>query len=157
MGAMGNRTFTIVKPNAVAAGNTGKILDMMIGAGFKVRALKMTCMSRNDAERFYAVHRGRPFFNNLVTFMTAGPVVAAVLEGENAVERFRELVGNTDPAKAAEGTLRRLFGQSVTRNSIHAADSDANAMAEAGHFFSEHEIMVTDYFLPVPEAEIDSK
>lgn len=154
---MENRTFTIIKPNAVANGHTGKILDMIIGAGFTVRAIKMVCMSKNDAQRFYAVHKGRPFFPNLVLFMTSGPVVVAVLEGIDAVERFRELVGNTDPVKAGEGTIRKLFAESLTRNAIHASDSDESARQEWEHFFTPSEIMEADYSLPLPAEQIDSK
>ena len=154
---MSNKTFTIIKPNAVGNGNTGRILAMIEGAGFRVCALKMVSLSKNQAERFYAVHRGRPFFNNLITFMTSGPVVAAVLEKDNAVADFRKLVGPTNPKEAAEGTIRKLFAESLTRNSIHASDSDDNAREEWGHFFTDDEIMVTGYWLPVPPGDIDSK
>lgn len=153
---MGSRTFTMIKPNAVALGYTGKILDMIIEAGFRIRAMKMVCMSRNDAENFYAAHRGKPFFDHLILFMTSGPVIVAVLEGENAVGRFRELVGPTDPKNAPEGTIRNKFGESLTRNSIHASDSDENARLEWGGFFTDSEIMVTDYWLPIAAEEIDS-
>ncbi len=144
---MTNRTFTIIKPNAVAAGNTGKILDMILNAGFKIRALKMVFMSRNEATRFYAIHQGKPFFADLVEFMTSGPVIVGILEKENAVAALRELVGNTDPAKAAEGTIRRMFADSLTRNAIHASDSDENAQQEWSQFFKPKEIMVADYCL----------
>lgn len=154
---MGNRTFTIIKPNAVALDYTGKMLDMMIEAGFKLRAMKMVCLSKNDAERFYAVHKGRPFFENLVLFMTSGPVIVAVVEKENAVEEFRKLVGNTNPLKAEEGTIRKRFAESLTRNAIHASDSDENARIEWGHFFKDKELMEADYRLPIPAEEIDSK
>ncbi len=152
-----NRTFTIIKPNAVAAGHTGKMLDRIIGAGFTLRAMKLIYLSRNQAEKFYAVHKGRPFFDNLVLFMTSGPVVVAVLEHEDAVAELRRLVGNTNPAKAEEGTLRRLFAESLTRNAIHASDSDENARIEWSHFFTEEEIIDADYRLPIPPEEIDSK
>lgn len=154
---MVDKTFTIIKPNAVGKGDTGKILDMITSTGFRICALKMVSLSRNQAERFYAVHKGRPFFRNLVTFMTSGPIIAAILEKEDAVEDFRKLVGNTDPRKAEEGTIRKLFADSLTRNSIHASDSAENAMEEWQHFFGEDEIMVTDYWLPVPPEDIDSK
>ncbi|KAI4469347.1 nucleoside diphosphate kinase [Holotrichia oblita] len=134
---MNNRTFTIIKPDAVAAGKTGRILDMMIGGGFTLRAMRMTRMSREDAEKFYAIHRDRPFFGELVDFMTSGPVVVAVLEKEDAVKSLRELAGNTDPAKAAEGTIRRLYGTNVGCNAVHASDSDENAVVESGQFFGE--------------------
>lgn len=139
------KTFTIIKPNAVAAGNTGKIIDQLIGAGFVIRAMKMICMSRNDAEKFYAVHRGKPFFASLVDFMTSGAVVVAVLEREDAVAELRRVVGATDPAKAAEGTIRRLYGEDVQHNAIHASDSDENAAIEAAHFFADSDIIVADY------------
>lgn len=155
---MGNRTFTIIKPNAVAVGNTGKILDAIVQGGFKVRALKMTCMSKNDAERFYGEHCGKPFFDNLVLFMTSGPIVVAVLEGKggDTVAEFRKLVGNTNPAKAEEGTLRKRFGESLGRNSVHASDSDGNARLEWSYFFTDAEIMVTDYRLPISPEELDA-
>lgn len=153
---MGSMTFTIIKPNAVANGHTGKILDMITQAGFKIRAMRMVYMSRNDAEHFYAVHRGRSFFDRLVLFMTSGAIVVAVLERENAVEELRKLIGNTDPAKAEEGTIRRLFAESLTRNAIHASDSDENAREEWSHFFTPDQIMVADYRLPIPTQEIDS-
>ena len=151
-----SRTFTIIKPNAVSNGHTGQILDMLATAGFRLCAMKMICLSRNDAERFYAVHKDRPFFRRLILFMTSGPVVVAILERENAVESLRQLVGNTDPAKAAEGTIRRKFGESLTRNAIHASDSDANAREEWSHFFAPEEIMETVYWLPCSAEEIDS-
>ncbi|MBQ4278578.1 MAG: nucleoside-diphosphate kinase [Rikenellaceae bacterium] len=152
-----SRTFTMIKPNAVGNGHTGKILDMIAGAGFRICALKMVCMSRNDAERFYAVHKDRPFFRRLVTFMTSGPIVAAVVEKENAVEELRRIVGSTDPAKAEAGTIRKLFAESLTRNAIHASDSDENAREEWSHFFAPDEIMDAGYWLPCPAEEIDSK
>ena len=145
---MKTKTFTIIKPNAVADGNTGKIIDKIIEAGFTIRAMKMLFMSRNDAARFYAVHTGQPFFDYLVQFMTSGPVVVAVLEREDAVPALRELVGNTDPEKAQPGTIRRLFGETVSRNAIHASDSDENARCEWEHFFTEQEVVVTDYRQP---------
>lgn len=153
---MGNMTFTMIKPNAIALGHTGKIIDMIVGAGFKIRAMRMVFMSRNDAEHFYAVHRGRPFFDRLVLFMTSGPVIAMVIERENAVEEFRKLVGNTDPNKAEKGTIRQLFAESLTRNAIHASDSDQNAREEWSHFFTPDQIIAADYRLPVPTNEIDS-
>lgn len=142
---MNNRTFTIIKPNAIGAGNTGKIIDHLIREGFKIRAMKYICLSRNQAEKFYDVHRGKPFFPSLVDFMTSGPIVVAVLERENAVAELRRVVGNTDPAKAAEGTIRRLYGEDVQHNAIHASDSDENAAIEAARFFSDDEIIIVDY------------
>lgn len=144
---METRTFTIIKPNAVAQGHTGKILDMILADGFTIRAMKMTFFSRNDAVKFYAVHKDRPFFMELVEFMTSGPVVIAILEREDAVVSLRRLVGNTDPEKAGEGTIRRLFAEDVTRNAIHASDSDENARIEWGQFFPENEIIAADYYL----------
>lgn len=145
---MKSRTFTIIKPNAVAAGNTGKILDMALGHGFVIRAMKMVCFSRNDAAKFYSIHKGRPFFGELLDFMTSGPSVIAILERENAVPEFRKLVGATDPAKAEEGTIRRIFADSLTRNAIHASDSDENARTEWSQFFPETEIMDAEYSFP---------
>lgn len=142
---MNNRTFCMVKPNAVAAGNTGKILDMIIGAGFRVIAMKLAFLSRNQAEKFYSVHTGKPFFAELVEFMTSGPVVLLMLEREDAVAELRRFVGATDPAKAGEGTIRRMFGEGLTKNAIHAADSDDNAVIEAAHFFAEDEIITAGY------------
>ena len=135
----GNITFTIIKPDATGRNLTGKILSMITEAGFTIRALKMTRLSKEQAEGFYAVHREKPFFNDLVKFMTSGPVVAAILEKENAVESFRELIGATNPANAAEGTIRKLFASSVQENAIHGSDSDENAQIEANYFFSQLE------------------
>lgn len=142
---MKTRTFTIIKPDAVAAGYTGKILDMILADGFTVCAMKMTFLSRNDAARFYAVHRGKPFFEELLEYMTSGAIVAAVLEGEDAVESFRRLVGSTDPRNAEEGTIRRMFGTDLTRNAIHASDCAENAEKEWGQFFTEKEIIEIEY------------
>lgn len=142
---MNNRTFTIIKPNAVAAGNSGKIIDMIIADGFRIIAMKLIFLSRNQAEKFYSVHYGKPFFGDLIRFMTSGPVIVAVLEKEDAVSQLRRLAGATDPAKAEEGTIRKLFADSLTKNAIHASDSDENAALEAGWFFSEDEIILADY------------
>ncbi|CDN32390.1 Nucleoside diphosphate kinase [Mucinivorans hirudinis] len=152
----GNRTFTIIKPNAVANNNIGNICAMIEKAGFRIIAMKMTYLSRSDAEKFYYVHKGRFFFRNLYLFMTSGPIVVMVLEKENAVEDFRKLIGSTNPEMAAEGTIRKLYAQSKTRNAIHASDSDENAAWEASFFFSDKEIIDTEYCLPLPEDEIDS-
>lgn len=156
---MGKRTFTIIKPDSVGGGNTGKILAQIEGAGFRIIALKMTYLSRSDAEKFYHIHKGKPFFRNLYLFMTSGPIVAAVLEkedSEDAVAEFRELIGKTNPELAAEGTIRKLYAASKTRNAIHASDSDENAAWEASFFFPDREIIDTRYELPLPEDEIDS-
>lgn len=142
---MSNRTFTIIKPDSVAAGNTGKIVDRIIGAGFTVRAMRMIVMSRNDAARFYAVHCERPFFEELIDFMTAGACIVAILEKDNAVAELRKLVGSTDPAEAAEGTIRRDFGQSRGVNAIHASDSDENAAIEMNQFFAPADIVECKY------------
>jgi nucleoside-diphosphate kinase len=136
----GNITFTIIKPDAVANGHTGKILDQIIAAGFKVKALKMVDLSDKVAGEFYAIHRERPFFKDLVAFMTSGPCVPAILEKDNAVADFRELIGATDPAKAAPGTIRNLFAKSIDANAIHGSDSDENALREGSFFFSGLEI-----------------
>jgi nucleoside-diphosphate kinase len=136
----GNITFTIIKPDAVANGHTGKILDQIISAGFKVKALKMVDLSDKVAGEFYAIHRERPFFKDLVAFMTSGPCVPAILEKEDAVASFRELIGATDPQKAAPGTIRNLFAKSIDANAIHGSDSDENALREGSFFFSGLEI-----------------
>ena len=134
-----NRTFTMIKPDATAAGNTGKILDRIIGAGFSVRAMKGTRLSTADAEAFYAIHRERPFFGELVEYMTSGPIVAAILEKDNAVADFRDLIGATDPTKAAPGTIRADFAESIAANAIHGSDSDENAANEGAFFFATRE------------------
>ncbi|MFN8700338.1 MAG: nucleoside-diphosphate kinase [Flavobacteriales bacterium] len=135
----GNITFTMIKPDATAAGNTGKILDKIIEAGFTVKAMKWTRLSKEEAGRFYAIHSERPFFGELVDYMTSGPIVAAVLEKENAVESFRKLIGATDPQKAEEGTIRRMFAKSIAANAVHGSDSDENALIEGAFFFSGRE------------------
>nr|WP_298613791.1 nucleoside-diphosphate kinase [uncultured Odoribacter sp.] len=152
---MKNRTFTILKPDAVGGGHTGEILRIIEQAGFRILALKMLYLSRSDAEKFYHIHQGRPFFRNLCLFMTSGPIVAAVLEKENAVADFRKLIGATDPAKASPGTIRKQFAGSKTRNAIHASDSEENASRETAFFFSDREIIESRYELPVPAEKID--
>ena len=134
-----NRTFTMIKPDATAAGHTGKILDKIIGDGFRIVAMKWTRLSREEAGKFYAIHRERPFFGELVDYMTSGPIVAAILEKDNAVESFRTLIGATDPQKAAEGTIRRMFATSIAANAVHGSDSDENAANEGAFFFSSRE------------------
>ncbi|MBL7941327.1 MAG: nucleoside-diphosphate kinase [Flavobacteriales bacterium] len=134
-----NRTFTMIKPDATAAGHTGKILDKIIGDGFRIVAMKWTRLSREEAGKFYAIHRERPFFGELVDYMTSGPIVAAILEKDNAVESFRTLIGATDPQKAAEGTIRRMFASSIAANAVHGSDSDENAANEGAFFFSSRE------------------
>ncbi|TNE82302.1 MAG: nucleoside-diphosphate kinase [Bacteroidetes bacterium] len=132
-------TFTMIKPDAVRNGHTGKILDQIISNGFQIRAMKYVHLSEAKAGEFYAVHRERPFFKDLVEFMTSGPIVAAVLEKDNAVADFRTLIGATNPAEAAEGTIRNLYAKSIDANAIHGSDSDENAAIEASFFFSAFE------------------
>jgi nucleoside-diphosphate kinase len=137
---MTERTFSIVKPDAVAAGQTGKILARLEEDGFRIVALKMVHLTLAQAEGFYAVHRERPFFGSLTKFMTEGPIVPMILERENAVARLREVMGATDPAKAAEGTIRKLFAESIERNCIHGSDATETARFEMGYFFNALEI-----------------
>ena len=134
-----NLTFTMVKPAAVADGHAAAILAKIVEGGFRIKAMKMTRLSKEQAEMFYAIHRERPFFNSLVASMTSGPIVAALLEKENAVEAFRNYIGATNPADAAEGTIRKLYGKSIEANAVHGSDSDENAQIEAGYFFSQFE------------------
>lgn len=133
------RTLAIIKPDAVGAGLTGKILAHFEGAGFVIRALRMTRMTADDASAFYAVHRERPFYGELVEFMTSGPVVALELEADEAVPKLREIIGTTDPAEAEPGTIRALYAESKGRNAIHASDSDENASVETAFFFARRE------------------
>jgi len=135
-----NRTFTMIKPDAVEANNIGPILEKINAAGFRIVAMKMTQMTKRDAQTFYAIHNERPFFDELVTFMTRGPIVAAILEKENAVDDFRTLIGATNPDEAAEGTIRKLFAKSVGENAIHGSDSDENAAIESAFHFSGREL-----------------
>ena len=134
-----NRTFTMIKPDALANGHAGKILDHIIQAGFKVVALKYTRLSEERAGDFYGIHRERPFFGELVSFMTSGPIYAAILEKDNAIEDFRKLIGATDPQKAEAGTIRNLFAKSIDANAIHGSDSDENAEIEGNFFFGADE------------------
>lgn len=136
---MRNRTFTMIKPDAFSNGYSGVILDQVIKAGFKIVALKLTKLSSEKAGEFYAIHKARPFFGELVEFMSSGPIIAAILEKDNAVEDFRKLIGATDPAKAEAGTIRKLYAQSVGENAIHGSDSDENAKIEGDFFFSAFE------------------
>lgn len=138
--AVGNITFTMIKPDAVESGHIGAILEKITGAGFKIKALKLTQLTTDDAKKFYAIHSERPFYMELVEFMSRGPIVAAVLEKENAVEDFRTLIGATNPAEAAEGTIRKLYAKSVGENAVHGSDSDENALIEARFHFSGREI-----------------
>ena len=134
-----NQTFTMIKPDAVGNGHIGAILNKIAEAGFTFKALKMTRLSQTAAEAFYAVHNERPFFNELVSFMTSGPIVAAVLEKDNAVDDFRTLIGATNPEEAAVGTIRKTFATSVGENAIHGSDSDENAAIEIAFHFPESE------------------
>lgn len=134
-----NRTFTMIKPDAVKNQHTGKIIDDILQAGFKVIAMKYIHLNKAQAEGFYAVHSERPFFNDLVSFMTSGPIVAAILEKDNAVEDFRKLIGATNPANAEEGTIRKKYAVSIDANAIHGSDSDENAEIEGSYFFSRFE------------------
>lgn len=135
----GNITFTMIKPTAMANGNMGKIVDQIIAGGFKVKALKYTLLSKEDAMKFYAVHKERPFYNDLTEFMSSGPIVAAMLEKENAIQAYRDYIGATNPAEAEEGTIRKLYGTDIQANAVHGSDSDENAVIESGFFFSERE------------------
>ncbi|MFN5317445.1 MAG: nucleoside-diphosphate kinase [Bacteroidia bacterium] len=136
---MSNITFTMLKPDAVANNHIGAILQKINEAGFRIKAMKYTRLTPEAAGRFYAVHAARPFYNDLVTYISSGPIVAAVLEKDNAVASFRDLIGATDPAKAAPGTIRALFAKSIEANAVHGSDSDENALIEASFFFSELE------------------
>ena len=131
-----NRTFTMIKPDATSKGYTGAILDQIIKAGFAVKAMKWTKLSKEQAGAFYEVHKERPFYGELVEFMSSGPIVAAILEKENAVADFRTLIGATNPAQAEEGTIRKKFASSVGENAVHGSDSDENAAIEGNFFFS---------------------
>ena len=131
-----DRTFTMLKPDSVEKGNIGAILDKINAAGFRIVAMKLTHMTTQDAQEFYAVHSERPFYGELVAYMTRGPVVAAILEKENAVADFRTLIGATNPADAAEGTIRKLYAASMGENAVHGSDSDENAAIEGAFHFS---------------------
>jgi nucleoside-diphosphate kinase len=135
-----NRTFTMLKPDAIENGHMGKIIDMIINAGFKIKAMKYTSLSVAQAQEFYAVHSERPFYGELVEYMTSGPIIAAILEKENAVADFRNLIGATDPSEAADGTIRKYYAESKGRNAVHGSDSDENAAIESEFHFSPSEI-----------------
>jgi len=137
---LNNITFTMIKPDAVADGHIGAILNKISEAGFRISAMKLTQLTIDDAKKFYEVHSERPFYGELVTFMSSGPIVAAVLEKENAVADFRTLIGATNPAEAEEGTIRKMFARSVGENAVHGSDSDENALIEARFHFSGREI-----------------
>ena len=133
---MGNITFTMIKPTAVKNGHIGHILAHITDAGFKIKAMKMLRMSKIEAEAFYAVHKDRPFYGELTTFMCSGPIVAAILEKDNAVESYRKAIGATNPEQADEGTIRKLYASNIQENAVHGSDSDENAIIEGNFFFS---------------------
>ena len=135
-----NRTFTMIKPDAVEKGSIGGILNMITEAGFRIVSMKLTQMTVADAKAFYAVHSERPFYGELVEFMSRGPIVAAILEKDNAVADFRALIGATDPAEAAEGTIRKYYAESKGRNAVHGSDSDENAAIEGKFHFADSEV-----------------
>lgn len=141
-----NRTFTMLKPDAVEKGYIGPILEKINAAGFKIVAMKMTRLTKAGAEEFYKIHKDLPFFSDLVRFMTSGPIVSVILEKENAVEDFRVLIGATDPAVAAEGTIRKLYAESIGNNAIHGSDSNENATIESAFHFSGREIFSEKFF-----------
>ena len=134
-----NRTFTMIKPDAVENGHIGQIIAMITNAGFKFISLKLTQLTKTDAKEFYAIHADKPFYGELVEFMSSGPIVAAILEKENAVADFRTLIGATNPAEAAEGTIRKKFATSISFNAIHGSDSDVNAAKEGAYHFAGRE------------------
>ncbi len=136
----GRFTFAMIKPDAVEGGKAGRILAHIEGAGYQIRAMRLVRLTRGEAEAFYAVHRGRPFYDELVGFMSSGPTVALALERADAVAAWRSTIGATDPAEAAEGTVRRLFAESKGRNAVHGSDSDENAIREIAFFFPEREL-----------------
>ena len=136
---MSNMTFTMIKPEAVEAGNIGAILKMIENNGFKIVAMKKVKLTRQRAGTFYQVHKEQPFYSELVEYMSSGPIISAILEKENAVADFRALIGTTDPAEAAEGTIRKLFAESKSKNAVHGSDSDKNAQIEADFHFSTEE------------------
>ena len=137
----GNRTFTMIKPDAVESNNIGNITQMISDAGFSIKAMKLTKLSRIQAQKFYAVHKERPFYDELVEYMTSGPIIAAILEKDNAVTDFRNLIGSTDPSEAEDGTIRKRYAESKGRNAIHGSDSDENAIIESEFHFQPSEIV----------------
>ncbi len=136
----GIRTYTMVKPTAMRKGYMAAIMNKITEGGFKIVAAKMTKLSKEEAEAFYAIHNGRPFFEELTTFMSSGPIMAMVVEKENAVEAYRNFIGATNPEEAAEGTIRKLYGSNIGENAVHGSDSDENAAIEAKFFFSDREL-----------------
>ena len=138
---MNNRTLAIIKPDAVGNGHSGAIINHIIKAGFKIKAMRMVHLTKSSAEGFYEVHKERSFFGELVEYMTSGPCIPVALEKVNAVEDFRKLIGATDPAKAVEGTIRKLYAKNIQFNAIHGSDSDENALKEISHFFASDELL----------------
>ena len=138
---MNNKTLAIIKPDAVNDNKIGEIIATITQAGFKIKAMKMVRLTRASAEGFYEIHKERSFFGELIDYMTSGPCIPIALEKENAVEDYRKLIGATDPAKAAEGTIRKLYARSIQFNAVHGSDSDANAEKEIAHFFSRKELL----------------
>jgi len=138
---MSNRTFTMIKPDAFGKGHSGAIIDKILKSGFRIVALKLTRLSKEKAGEFYAVHKERPFYGELVDFMISAPVVVQVLEGDNAVAKYREVMGATNPADAADGTIRKLYAESVGENSVHGSDSADNAKLEIAQFFTDDQIV----------------
>ncbi len=135
----GSITFSMIKPDAYSAGNSGAILKMIEEAGFTIKAMKLTRLTKDIAGKFYKVHKERPFYGDLCAYMSSAPIIALMLEKNNAVEEFRKLIGATDPSKAADGTIRKIFAKSIEANAVHGSDSDENAAIEAGFFFSQFE------------------
>ena len=138
---MSNKTLAIIKPDAVSDNKIGEIITMISKAGFKIKAMKMVKLTKGSAEGFYEIHRGKAFFDELIKYMTSGPCVPITLEKENAVEEYRKLIGATDPAKAEEGTVRKLYARNIQFNAVHGSDSDENALKEIAHFFSRKELL----------------
>ena len=138
---MNNKTLAIIKPDAVRDNKIGEIISMISKAGFKIKAMKMVKLTKASAEGFYEIHRGKAFFDELIEYMTSGPCVPIALEKENAVEEYRKLIGATDPAKAEEGTVRKLYARNIQFNAVHGSDSDENALKEIAHFFSRKELL----------------
>jgi len=138
---LSNKTLAILKPDCVRKNLIGKVIAQIQDAGFKILAMKMTHLTEDSAKGFYEIHKERPFFNDLIAYMTSGPCVPIALEKDNAVEEFRKLIGATDPAKAAEGTIRKLYAENIQENIVHGSDSDENAAKEISHFFSRKELL----------------
>ena len=137
----GKLTFTMIKPTAFKNNHAGAILKMINDAGFVIKAMKLTRLTPEQAGAFYAIHKGKPFYETLVEFMSSGPIIAATLEKENAIEDYRTLIGATDPEKAAEGTVRKLYATNMQQNAVHGSDSDENAIIESDFFFSKLEVL----------------